>query len=92
MIYDKIYVNSVFYHTILYYTILYYTILYYTTLYYTILYMYIVYAPQYLTRGDIKTIREYLEAHSYKSIDNEELKYHQKKRFYYWDEVRYSIF
>ena len=54
--------------------------------------MYIVYAPQYLTRGDIKTIREYLEAHSDKSIDNEELKYHQKKRFYYWDEVRYSIF
>ena len=30
--------------------------------------MYIVYVPQYLTRGGIKTMREYLETRSDKSI------------------------
>ena len=43
--------------------------------------MYIVYAPQYLTRGDIKTIHEYLETRSDKSRDNEELKYQLKSGF-----------
>ena len=35
--------------------------------------MYVVYAPQYLTRWDIETIREYLETRSDKSISSNSL-------------------
>ena len=72
------------YCTILYYTILYYTILYYIYIYiyiyisilYTINIVYIdsICTPlQYLTRVDIETIREYLEACSDKSISRNSL-------------------
>ena len=70
-------------YTVLYYTILYYTILYYTILYYiyisilytiNIVYIYsICTPPQYLTRVDIQTIREYLETRSDKSISSNSL-------------------
>ena len=35
--------------------------------------MHVVYTPQYLTRGDIETIREYLETGSDKSISSNSL-------------------
>ena len=67
--------STILYYTILYYTTLYYTMLYtiiyyilYTTkytIYYQYIYIYIYSirtSPQYLTRGGIEAIREYLES------------------------------
>ena len=65
------------YCIILYYTILYYTILHiYISILYTIniVYIYsICTPPQYLTRVDIQTIREYLETRCDKSISSNSL-------------------
>ena len=70
-------IYTVLYYTILFYTILYYIILYYIYIYISILhtinivYIYSIWtAPQYLTRADIETIREYLEVRSDKSISS----------------------
>ena len=81
-------IYTVLYYTILFYTILYsatyiYIYIYVSILYtinivYIYIYIYIyIYSictpPQYLTRVDIETIREYLEARSDKSISSNSL-------------------